>query len=193
MTSAAQVRPSPAAVRIRRETTGLLVVDLQERLLPAIHNRETVVANTVCLLETARLLRLPVFLTEQYPKGLGPTVEAVLSRAGGVRPFEKVEFSAWGAAGLPEALRQGNLRDLLLCGIEAHVCVSQTALDLLHEGWRVFVLSDAVSSRTAANREAGLRRIEQAGGVVASTEMAIFELLGRAGTAEFKQALQWVK
>ncbi|MCP5517072.1 MAG: hydrolase [Verrucomicrobiales bacterium] len=179
--------------RLRRDRTALLVVDFQERLLPAIHDPESVVAAAVQLIRGARELDVPVLLTEQYPRGLGPTVEPVRTAVGALTAFEKTAFSAWGAAGLPERLRDLGAADILLCGIEAHVCVCQTALDLLDAGFRVFVAEDAVSSRTRANRTIGLDRMRQAGALPVSVEMVLFELLTRAGTEEFKRVLKLVK
>jgi nicotinamidase-related amidase len=163
--------------RLRRAQAGLVVVDIQERLLPAIFERERVVQNAVRLLKGAAILRVPFFATEQYRKGLGVTVPEV---AGAVAGF------------LPE-LKTKQVSDVLLCGIEAHVCVSQTCLDLLEAGFRVFVAADAISSRTPENYRFGLDRMRAAGAVVVSTEMALFELLEQAGTEEFKQVLGLVK
>ena len=179
--------------RLRRARAGLVVVDIQEKLLPVIFERERVVHNAVRLLKGAAILRVPFFATEQYRKGLGPTVPEVAGAVAGFAPLEKLAFSACGAEGFVPALRTGNVADVLLCGIEAHVCVSQSCLDLLDAGFRVFVAGDAVSSRTAENYRFGLERMRQAGAVVVSTEMALFELLERAGTEEFKQVLELVK
>jgi nicotinamidase-related amidase len=138
-------------------------------------------------------LNLPLFASEQYRKGLGATVPEVAGAIPGFAPFEKLAFSACGAAGLLDALRARNITDVLLCGIEAHVCVCQTCLDLLDAGFRVFVVAEAVSSRTAENRQHGLERMRMAGAAIVSTEMVLFELLQRAGTDQFKQILGLVK
>lgn len=151
------------------------------------------VQNAVRLIKGAGILRVPVFGTEQYRKGLGPTVRGVATALGSVTPIEKVAFSACGAAGLMAALKANNVADIILCGIEAHVCVSQTCLDLLDEDYRVFVVADAVSSRTPENYRIGLERMRDAGAIIASTEMSLFELLQQAGTEEFKQILPLVK
>jgi nicotinamidase-related amidase len=170
-----------------------VVVDIQERLLPAIHEPQRVVQNSLRLIRGANILRLLILATEQYRKGLGPTVPEVASALAEVAPVEKLSFSACGADGLLATLRTKKITDVLLCGIEAHVCVSQTGLDLLDAGFRVFVVADAVSSRTAENHRLGLQRLEKAGAVLVSTEMALFELLERAGTEEFKRILELVK
>ena len=170
-----------------RAQAGLLVVDLQERLLPAMYEQERVRENAVRLIKGAAVLQVPVFATEQYRKGLGPTVPEVATAIPGFAPLEKLTFSACGAAGLLAALEDKKAADLILCGVEAHVCVAQTCLDLLDRGFRVFVVADAVSSRTPENYRFGIDRMRAAGAEIVSTEMALFELLEQAGTAEFKQ------
>jgi nicotinamidase-related amidase len=179
--------------RIRRAHSGVLVVDFQERLLPVIDRAEVIVREAVRLVSAARLLGVPVLATEQYPRGLGPTVSALAEVLEGVNGREKVAFSACGAEGLVTELGERNIRDVILCGIEAHVCVCQTALDLLDQGRRVFVVADAVSSRTAANREIGFDRMRSAGATFVSTEMVLYEWMERAGTDEFKRVLPLVK
>jgi nicotinamidase-related amidase len=179
--------------RIRRSMAALAVVDLQERLLPAIWEKELVVQNALRLIHGATALKLPIRVTEQYRKGIGPTVPPVAAAIPGFAPFEKLAFSACGADGFLDGLRAGGVGDVILCGIEAHVCVCQTCLDLVASGFRPFVVADAVSSRTAENRRLGVERMREAGAVVVSTEMILFELLERAGTEEFKQILALVK
>lgn len=180
-------------LRLQRLSTGLLVIDFQERLVPAIFAKERVVANALRLIRGAQVMGLPVFATEQYRKGLGATVPEIAEAMTGVAPIEKTAFSACGAPGLTEALRARGVTDVLMTGIEAHVCVCQTALDLLALGFRPFVVADATSSRTAENHQAGVARMRQAGATVVSTEMALFELIERAGTEEFKQILPLVR
>lgn len=179
--------------RIARNRAGLVVVDIQERLLPAIHEKERVVANSIRLAKGAAILGLPVFATEQYRKGIGATVPEVAAVVPGFAPMEKMTFSSCGAEGFVTALEARSVRDVILCGIEAHVCVTQTCLDLLAKGFRVFIAADAISSRTVENHRAGVERMRGAGAVIASTEMLLFELLERAGTDEFKRILPLVK
>jgi nicotinamidase-related amidase len=179
--------------RLTRTRAGLVVVDIQERLLPAIFEKERVLQNVLRLIQGAAILKVPVFATEQYRKGLGPTVPEVVAAIPAFAPLEKVAFSACGAAGFLTALKNRKVSETILCGIEAHVCVSQTCLDLLDDGFRVFVAADAVSSRTPENYRVGLGRMRAAGAVIVSTEMVLFELLEQAGTAEFKQILNLVK
>ena len=180
-------------LRLQRAAAGLLVVDIQERLLPAMFEPERVVANAVRLIRGARVLGLPVYVTEQYRKGLGATVPSVAEAIPDFAPVAKMSFSAAGAPDLWNTFQTRQLGDLIVCGIEAHVCVCQTVLDLLETGFRPFVVADAVSSRTPENWRAGLERVRQAGGTLVSTEMALFELLDRAGTPEFRQILELVR
>jgi nicotinamidase-related amidase len=179
--------------RPRRANCGLIVIDIQERLLPAIVERERVIQNTVRLIKGMRILGVPTIATEQYRKGLGATVPEVREALGEIQPIEKVAFSACGAAGVNDALNTKDISDVILCGIEAHVCVSQTGLDLLAQSFRVFLAADAVSSRNLKNYRIGVERLRDAGAVIVSTEMVLFELLERAGTEEFKQILALVK
>jgi nicotinamidase-related amidase len=168
-----------------RERAALVVVDVQEAFRPAVQNFDDVVENTRRLMEGAKILGMPVIVTEQYPKGLGRTVDEL----GHVEPVEKTCFSAARADGFD---LDGH-NQALVCGIETHVCVSQTAHDLLERGVEVHVASDAVTSRTAENREAGLHKMEQSGAILTSVETALFELLGGAGSDEFKQVQGLVK
>ena len=181
------------SLRLTRAKAGLVVVDVQERLLPAIFEQQRVVQNTVRLLQGAAILQVPIFATEQYRKGLGRTVPEVAAAVPGFAPMEKLAFSACGATGFIPALESKQISDAVLCGIEAHVCVTQTCLDLLEKGFRVFVVADAVSSRTPENYQFGLDRMRAAGAVIVSTEMVLFELLEQAGTDEIKQILKLVK
>lgn len=179
--------------RVNRVKAGLVVVDIQEKLLPAIFEKERVVQNSVRLIKGVSILDLPVLATEQYRKGLGATVPEIAAAIEHFAPLEKLAFSACGAEGWRSAVAEYGVTDLILCGIEAHVCVTQTCLDLLALGCRVFVVADATSSRTAENHRAGIERMRDAGGVIVSTEMILFELVEKAGTDQFKQVLALVK
>ncbi|MBM3880453.1 MAG: hydrolase [Verrucomicrobia bacterium] len=185
---------SALSQRIRRTQAGLAVIDIQERLLPAIHQKERVVHNAVRLVRGAAILGLPTLVTEQYPKGLGPTVpEVAAALAPTIAPIEKLTFSACGAPGFTEALAAKGIADVLLCGIEAHVCVCQTCLELLEQDLRPVVVADAISSRAPDDCRVALERMRAAGAIVVSTEMVLFELLERAGTDAFRQILPLVK
>ena len=166
------------------ERTTLVVVDVQEAFRKAIPDFERVAEATATLIEGAKAIGIPVAITEQYPKGLGDTVPEVADHLPeGTKPLEKVCFSAADAEGFD----LGGRDQALVCGIETHVCVNQTALDLLASGVDVQVADDAVSSRFEENKRVGLHKMERAGAEITSVETALFELLGRAGTDEFKR------
>ncbi len=179
--------------RINRAQAGLVVVDIQEKFVPVIHELPRLIKNSLRLIKGAAILRVPVFATEQYRKGLGATVPEVAAAIPNFAPMEKNSFSCCGAPGFIEALRGKGVQDVVLCGIEAHVCVTQTCLGLLEAAFRPFVVADAISSRTPENHRLGVERMRAAGAVIVSTEMILFELLERAGTDEFKQMLTLVK
>jgi nicotinamidase-related amidase len=179
--------------RIVRAQAGLLVVDMQERLLPAMHERESLLISVRRLARGSELMKLPIWVTEQYPKGLGPTLPELRDALGEAQPIEKLTFSALGAAGLLEAMTARGVSDVVLCGIEAHVCVAQTGLDLLDAGKRLFVVEDATGSRSIANWQRGIHRMRDAGATVVSTEMILFELMETAGAGEFKELQRLVK
>jgi nicotinamidase-related amidase len=180
-------------VKLARDRAALVVVDVQEAFRPAVLDFEQVAANTAVLVRGARVLGIPVIVTEQYPKGLGSTVPEVVGELDGIRPIEKVCFSAADSHAFTAQLRASERDQVLICGIESHVCVNQTADDLIGQGLEVHVARDAVSSRTEDNRELGLHKMEQAGAVLTSVETALFELLGAAGTPEFKEIQKLVK
>jgi nicotinamidase-related amidase len=176
-------------MKLDRSRAALVVVDVQEAFRPAVLDFERVAGNVATLVRGARILGLPTLVTEQYPKGLGRTVRELAEALDGIRSIEKVCFSAAAADGFDT----GGRDQALVCGIESHVCVSQTAHDLLDRGVEVHVARDAVSSRTQQNRELGLHKMEGAGAIVTSVETALFELLGAAGTDEFKRVQELVK
>ena len=177
----------------RRTAEGatLLVVDLQKKLLPAILGRECLLANALRLVEAAALLGIPTFATEQYPQGLGPTVAPLIQLLPD-RPA-KTTFHALGAPGIAEGLARSEVRHVTLVGIEAHICVAQTALELLRRGYAVQVPADAVGSRFAIDLDFALRRLERAGVVVTSTEATIFEWLEGAEHPRFKEISTLIK
>lgn len=173
---------------------ALALIDLQEKLVPHIEGHDEILANVRRLLALARLIDLPVLLTTQYAKGLGPTLPEV-AEAAGVEPLDKVSFGCFADEGFCAAVNDRVSPDatLLLTGVETHICVLQTALGALNAGRTVHVLADATGSRTADNRSLGLDRMRQAGCVISSTEMAIYELLGDSRRPEFKQMLPYLK
>ena len=178
---------------MRPDQSCLAVVDIQERLAPAMAEDDRVQANTGVLLHAAKSLRVPVLVSEQYPKGLGPTVGSLVAAIPGDAIIEKMTFSCLGERAFSSRWAKLGRPQVVLCGIEAHVCVLQTALDFVAEGIDVFVVADAVSSRTLENKSLGLERMRAAGAHIVSTEMVVFEWLGRAGTPEFKELSALIK
>ncbi len=168
-----------------RGDTALLVVDVQEKLVGAIHDGARVVWNVRRLIDGAKILGLPVVGTEQYPKGLGPTVAELAERLGPVP--SKRTFSCGGCPELFENLRDRGIHKILVCGMETHVCVQQTVFDLLADGWRVYVAADAVGSRFEVDYRIALGRMDSAGAMLTTAEAALFEWCEAAGTPEFKQ------
>ena len=176
--------------RLDRERAALLVVDVQEAFRPALPDFESVAKSVGKLVQGAEAMGLPIVVTQQYPQGLGETVPEVAEHLpGGLEPIDKVCFSAAGAAGFDLDGRE----QALVCGIESHVCVNQTVLDLLDRGLEVHVARDAVGSRTDENRELGLHKAERAGAVLTSVETALFELLRGSDAPEFKRVQALVK
>ena len=168
-----------------RGDTALLVVDVQEKLVPAIADHARVVWNVRRLVDGAKILGLPVVGTEQYPKGLGPTVGELADRLGPLP--SKLTFSCGGCPELFERLQGRGIHKILVCGIEAHVCVQQTVMDLLADGWRVYVAADAVGSRFELDYRTSLQRMDSSGATLTTAEATLFEWCERAGTPEFKQ------
>lgn len=168
------------------DSSQLLLIDIQERLAPATLDGERVVERAGILLDAAALLGVPHTVSEQYPRGLGSTVAAVREKADPERIFDKVHFSCQADDRLAALLAETGRPDAILCGMEAHVCVLQTALDLAEAGYRVRVVADAVASRTAQNRDLAVERMRAAGIGIVSTEMVLFEWLRTAGHPEFR-------
>jgi nicotinamidase-related amidase len=171
------------SAKLQPDRTALVVVDVQEGFRKAIPDFERVANAAATLIEGAEAIGIPIIVTEQYPKGLGETAPEVADHLpDGAEPLEKVVFSAADAEGFD----LGGRDQVLVCGIETHVCVNQTVLDLLDADTEVQVAEDAVGSRTEENKRIGLHKMERAGATLTSVETALFELLGRAGTDEFK-------
>jgi len=186
---------NPASRFLSAQTSALVVIDPQTKLMPAIFEADRVINHCVLLLRLSQILSIPAILTTQYSKGLGAPVSEVDCAAPGITPFEKASFGCFGDENFLEHLKQvAPGRDtLLVAGVESHVCVTQTVLGALNAGYVVHVARDATSSRTRENREAGLHRMDRAGAVISSTEMMIYELLGKSGTPEFKAILPLLK
>lgn len=190
---AASQNPNPRL--LDGSSAALVVVDLQAKLLPKIYESERVIRNVQTLLRLAQILKLPTILTTQYAKGLGNLVSEVTSFAPGLEAVDKLSFGCFGDTGFLKRLKETASRatTLLVAGIESHICVTQTVLGALEAGFLVHVAEDAVSSRTAENWQTGLKRMERAGAVISSTEMMVYELLGKSGTPEFKEMLPLLK
>lgn len=187
-----EVRRHPAL--LRRERVGLVMVDVQEAFRPVIDAFDATVAACGLLAEGFGVLGRPVLVSEQYPKGLGHTVEEVAGRLPeGTDPVEKLRFSACGVEAFDAALAAADCTAWVVAGIEAHVCVNQTVLDLLDRGYEVHVAADATSSRAPANKVLALERMAVAGAHVTSSEMALFEMLEVAGSPEFKAISKLVR
>jgi nicotinamidase-related amidase len=176
-----------------RRRTGLLVVDIQEKIAAVMLHRQQVIDNAQKMIRACQLLKVPIFITEQYPQGLGTTESDLIEALGGVTPLTKLTFSCCGIEGLAGQLRARNVVQIVLVGIEAHVCVLQTALDLLSLGFQVHVLKDCISSRKEIDFETALQRMQTAGVIVSTVEAALFELLERAGTPEFREVTRLIK
>ena len=183
-------------MRLDRHQSVLVIIDVQERLMAVMHERVVVEKNIERLVRGAHVLGVPVIVTEQYVRGLGATVEPVrqaLQETSAYRPIEKNCFSALGCEPFAAQLAALERPQVLVCGVEAHVCVYQTVSDLLAAGSAVTLIADAVSSRSAHNREIAVRRMTAEGASLGSTEMALFELLRAAGTDEFRAISALVK
>ncbi len=174
---------------------ALLVIDVQEKLLPPIFQKDQLVRNSQLLIRLARILKIPTVLTTQYSKGLGNTVPELASLLPETQAIEKQIFSCFGSEVFCSTLKRlpGNRNTVILCGMESHICVAQTALAALREGYLVHVASDAVGSRTEWNWKIGLDRMRAAGAVISSTEMVIYEALRSSDTSAFKDMLKYLK
>jgi nicotinamidase-related amidase len=180
---------------LQPEQCALIVVDIQEKLLPPIWEKERLVRNTQLLIRLAGILKIPALVTTQYQKGLGNTVPEIASLLPDTPPVDKLMFSCFGSDAFCSLLKRlpGQRTTVLLCGMETHICVMQTALGALREGYLVHVASDAVSSRTELNWRIGLERMRAAGAILSSTEMVMYELLRSSGSPAFKELLPYLK
>ena len=176
---------------LEADQCALIVIDIQEKLLPPIFEKERLVRNSQLLIRLAGILKIPTLMSTQYAKGLGQTVPEIASLLPSVEAIDKQMFSCFGSDVFCSLLKRlpGNRTTALLCGMESHICVAQTALAALREGYLVHVASDAVSSRTEWNWKIGLDRMKSARAVISSTEMIIYELLRSSGAPAFKEML----
>jgi len=164
----------------------LVIIDIQDRLAVVMEEKDRVITNTLHLIELARLHNMPIVVTEQYPKGLGQTVEEIRNALPDYSPVEKISFDCCGEGGFNDAIRKLNRGKVIVTGMETHVCVLQTVLSLLKEGRHVHLVADAVCSRSSENKRTALDLLASAGAVVTCTETVLFQVLGRAGTEEFR-------
>jgi len=178
---------------LKRSRAALLIVDVQERFAPVINDMDAIVENIVRLIRGCKILDIPVFYTEQYPKGLGRTVKEVLQYLADVEPVEKLRFSTCCESALMKPLKTKAIQQIILAGIETHVCMLQSSLDFTEAGFQVHVGKDATGSRKPADRDTALQRMVQQGVTVTTTEAALFELTEFAGTDEFKQIAALVR
>jgi len=169
-----------------RSRSALVIIDVQEKLFPHVHEWDRMLARIDLLVFAAKLMGIPVLLTEQYPRVLGNTIQEIRQALPEIQPLTKMDFSCVPAPGFAERLSSTHRDQIVLAGIEAHVCVAQTALDLASRGGNVIIVADAVSSRRPLDAQIALRRLEQSGLTLSTAEAVVFEWLRRAGTEEFK-------
>ncbi|MDA8432660.1 MAG: hydrolase [Nitrospiraceae bacterium] len=178
---------------LEKHEAVLVVVDIQERLASVMGERKKVVDNCLHLVELCKLLDVPVLLSEQYPKGLGPTVPEIREALVPYAPLEKITFDCCKGEGFPERLAALGRKKIILAGMETHVCVLQTCIGLLKDGYAVHAVNDAICSRTKENWETAIEWMRDAGAVVTCTETVLFQMLERAGTEEFKVISKRIK
>jgi nicotinamidase-related amidase len=173
------------------DDTAFVLIDIQEKFLPVIYDIQGVIDNANRLVQGSSILNIPLLVTEQYPKGLGRTVEGISFESQEI--IEKIAFDCFGCDEFVNKINQLNRKSLVIFGIEAHVCVLKTSLEALNRGYEVHLVADAVSSRTQRNRDVAIERMRQSGAFIASTEMILFQLMDQAGTDEFKAISKLVK
>lgn len=177
---------------IRAEESVLVIIDMQERLVPAMQAPARTIRNSRTLLSSAHELGIPVIMTEQYPAGLGHTVPE-LTGTPGMIVLEKMHFSCMEDNSFAETLASLGRKQVVLAGMEAHICVVQTAASMIEQNYEVFVVSDATASRTLESEQACIARLSASGAGIVTTEMVVFEWLGKAGTPAFKTLLPLIK
>ena len=179
--------------RLTTQNAALVVIDVQEKLMAAMARRSAAVAATNKLVRAARILELPTLVTVQYVKGLGPVCAELTKATAGLTPMEKMTFSCCGTDAIARAIKDTGRKRIIICGIETHVCVQQTALDLLAGDHTVYFAADAVCSRRDMDGAVAIERLRDQGAVLTTAEAAVYELLREAGTPQFKQVLPLFK
>ncbi|VAX17748.1 Isochorismatase [hydrothermal vent metagenome] len=178
---------------LQKEETGIVIVDVQEKLVPVMSRGENVIANIQKSLLLAKCFDLPVILTEQYPKWLGSTVLAIKKSLPSYDPVTKMAFNCCDDNLFNSRVKKSGMKNLILTGLEAHICVFQTCVSLVEKGFVVHVPVDAVDSRTEENRNVGLDLMKAAGAIITSTETVIYQIMKKAGTSEFREMLKVIK
>jgi nicotinamidase-related amidase len=180
-------------MRILKDDTAGLIIDIQERLFPFIHEHDRIARNTAILIQGFKTLDLPIVVTQQYTKGLGGTVAPVLEALGTENYLEKVAFSCCDDNGFMQELSRHGRKNVVIAGIEAHVCVLQTTIDLISNGYQPIVVEDCVSSRSPNDKTVAIARMRAEGAIITTYESILFELLRFSGTSEFKSISKLVK
>jgi nicotinamidase-related amidase len=180
-------------MRILQNETAAVVIDIQERLLPHIYDGERILQNCLILIDGLKILSVPVIITQQYTKGLGPTVSPVVQRFSEFTYVEKTSFSCYEEPAFREKISLTGRQNAILCGIESHVCVLQTCLDLIDDGFRPVIVKDCISSRKPDDKETAIERMRQEGAIITTLESLLFELTRRAGSELFKNISRLVK
>ncbi|MBI3591308.1 MAG: isochorismatase family protein [Candidatus Melainabacteria bacterium] len=176
-----------------RDNSLILLIDYQEKFVPVLHNNEQTIKNIKLLLSGANIYKVPILVSEQVPEKLGVTINDFKEYLKGAKFFSKKTMSCCGQAGFIDELKNKNIKQIAVCGIEAHVCVLQTTLDLLQNGFQVHLITDAISTRVPHNKEIAVEKIKSAGAIVSSVETILFEMAYEAGTEEFKRLQQLFK
>ena len=179
--------------RLKRDDVILTAVDFQEKLLPAMSDPEGTLKNALVLARGLKELGIPFLVTQQYTKGIGETVSEMREALGGFEHIEKTTFSAWKTEEYRKAVEGSGRKTVIVMGVETHICVEQTALDLLENGYKVFLAADCVGSRSDFNRDTSIRKMEQAGAVVTCAESILYELMEDSKAPEFKAISKIVK
>ena len=176
-----------------QENSAILLVDYQERFVPVLKDNQNMVKNLKLLLSGANIYRLPIFVSEQVPEKLGSTIGDLKAYLKNAKFFSKKTMSCCGQPGFVDELKKQNVKKIAICGIEAHVCVLQTTLDLLHNGFQVHLVSDAITTRIQHNKEIAIEKSKSAGAIISSVETVLFEMAYEAGNEEFKKLQQLFK
>ena len=179
--------------RLKKDNTLLVVIDFQEKLMPAMHHKEVLEDKMVRMAKGSRVMGIPALVTQQYTKGLGATIPSIAEALGEFTPFDKTSYSIMGDPAIAEALRAMGKKNIIITGIESHICVAQSALDLLEEGYDVFICGDCVSSRKPEDQRLAELRLMEAGAVYTSMEAILFELCGGAKEPGFKEISAIIK